>query len=192
MRRSKRSHIRTLGSFFSKSNEKEREKEKVQRKSHQKVGVGSLEIEEKVAERAVVVATVALHKNIIIISNYVGFIVTVGIFVNILFKPVVLSHSERSSSLGWSIPCWKWEVKIDSLLLENIREKLKKSICVLHFFWGTVLEQNNKGLGLMLSQQRLPQNCATMKSLADSCLLCSIPSAANKMNEIIGSTKLKL
>ena len=74
--------------------------EKFRRKSHQKVGVGSLEIEEKVAERAVVVATVALHKNIIIISNYVGFIVTVGIFVNILFKPVVLSHSERSSSLG--------------------------------------------------------------------------------------------
>ena len=100
MRSSKRSHIRTLGSFFSKSIEKEREKEKVQRKSHQKVGVGSLEIEEKVAERAVVVATVALHKNIIIISNYVGFIVTVGIFVNILLKPVVLSHSGRSSSLG--------------------------------------------------------------------------------------------
>ena len=82
MRSSERSHIRTFGSFFSKPNEKEREKEKVQRKSHQKVGVGSLEIEEKVAERAVVVATVALHKNIIIISNYVGFIVTVGIFVN--------------------------------------------------------------------------------------------------------------
>lgn len=60
MRRSKRSHIRRLGSFFSKSIEKEREKEKVQRKSHQKVGVGSLEIEKKVAERAVVVATVAL------------------------------------------------------------------------------------------------------------------------------------
>lgn len=65
MRRSKRSHIR--GSVFSKSIEKEREKEQVQRskgkvqmKSHQKVGVGSLEIEEKVAERAVVVATVAL------------------------------------------------------------------------------------------------------------------------------------
>ena len=100
MRSSERSHIRTFGSFFSKSIEKEREKEKVQRKSHQKVRVGSLEIEEKVAERAVVVATVALHKNIIIISNYVGFIVTVGIFVNILLKPVMLSHSERSSSLG--------------------------------------------------------------------------------------------
>ena len=88
-----------MGSFFSKSIEKEREKEKVQRKSHQKVGVGSLEIEEKVAERAVVVATVALHKSIIR-SNYVGLIVTVGIFVNILFKPVVLSHLGRSSSLG--------------------------------------------------------------------------------------------
>ena len=100
MRSSKRSHIRTLGSFFSKSIEKEREKEKVQRKSHQKVGIGSLEIEKKIAERAVVVATVALHKNSIIFSNYVGFIVTVGIFVNILLKPVVLSHSERSSSLG--------------------------------------------------------------------------------------------
>ena len=186
MRRSKRSLIR--GRPFSSPM---REKEKVQRKSHQEVGIGSLEIQKKVAERAVVVATVALHKRIII-SNYVGLIVTFYIFVNILFKPVVLSHSERSSSLGWSIPCWKWEVKIDSLLLENIREKLKKSICVLHLFWGTVLEQNNKGLGLMLSQQRLPQNCATMKSLADSCLLCSIPSAANKMNEIIGSTKLKL
>jgi len=60
MRSSKRSHIRTLGSFFSKSIEKEREKEKVQRKSHQKVGIGSLEIEKKIAERAVVVATVAL------------------------------------------------------------------------------------------------------------------------------------
>ena len=36
----------------------------MQSKSHQKVGVGSLEIEEKVAERAVVVATVALHKSI--------------------------------------------------------------------------------------------------------------------------------
>ena len=71
----------------------------MQRKSHQKVGVGSLEIEEKVAERAVVVATVTLYKRIII-SNYVGLIVMVGIFVNILFKPVVLSHSERSSSLG--------------------------------------------------------------------------------------------
>ena len=64
MRSSERSHIRTFGSFFSKFIEKEREKEKVQRKSHQKVGVGSLEIEEKVAERAVVVATVALHKSI--------------------------------------------------------------------------------------------------------------------------------
>ena len=94
-KRSKGSHIRRLKSFFSKSIEKE----KVQRKSHQKVGVGSLEIEEKVAERAVVMATVALHKSIIR-SNYVGLIVTVGIFVNILFKPVVLSHSGRSSSLG--------------------------------------------------------------------------------------------
>ena len=71
----------------------------MQRKSHQKVGVGSLEIQKKVAERAVVVATVALHKRIII-SNYVGLIVIFCIFVNILFKPVVLSHSERSSSLG--------------------------------------------------------------------------------------------
>ena len=58
-------------------------------------------------------------------------------------------------------------------------------------FWRTVLKQKNKGLGLMLSQQRLPQNCATMKSLADSCLLCWIPST-NKMNGIIGNTKLKL
>ena len=79
----KRSHIRRLGSFFSKSIEKEREKEKVQRKSHQKVGVGSLEIEKKVAERAVVVATVALHKRIIIISNYIGLIVMFCISVNI-------------------------------------------------------------------------------------------------------------
>ena len=71
------------GSVFSKSNEKEREKEKVQRKSHQKVGVGSLEIEKKVAERAVVVATVALHKRIIIFSNYIGLIVMFYIFVNI-------------------------------------------------------------------------------------------------------------
>ena len=78
-RRSKRSHIRRLGSFFSKSIEKE----KVQRKSHQKVGVGSLEIEKKVAERAVVVATVALHKRIIMISNYIGLIVMFYIFVNI-------------------------------------------------------------------------------------------------------------
>ena len=76
----KRSHIRRLGSFFSKSIEKEREKDKVQRKSHQKVGVCSLEIEKKVAERAVVVATVALH-NWIIISNCVGLILRVGIFV---------------------------------------------------------------------------------------------------------------
>ena len=72
-----------MGSFFSKSIEKEREKEKVQRKSHQKVGVGSLEIEKKVAERAVVVATVALHKRIIMISNYIGLIVMFYIFVNI-------------------------------------------------------------------------------------------------------------
>ena len=79
----KRSHIRRLGSFFSKSIEKEREKEKVQRKSHQKVGVGSLEIEKKVAERAVVVATVALHKRIIIFSNYIGLIVMFSISVNI-------------------------------------------------------------------------------------------------------------
>ena len=57
-----------------------REKEKVQRESHQKVGVGSLEIQKKVAERAVVVATVALYKRIII-SNYVGWIVRLGIFV---------------------------------------------------------------------------------------------------------------
>ena len=94
MRRSKRSLIR--GRPFSSPM---REKEKVQRKSHQKVGVGSLEIQKKVAERAVVVATVALYKRIII-SNYVGWIVMVCIFVNILFKPVVLSHSGRSSSLG--------------------------------------------------------------------------------------------
>ena len=79
----KRSHIRRLGSFFSKSIEKEREKDKVRRKSHQKVGVGSLEIEKKVAERAVVVATVALHKRIIIISNYIGLIVMFCISVNI-------------------------------------------------------------------------------------------------------------
>ena len=72
-----------MGSFFSKSIEKEREKEKVQRKSHQKVGVGSLEIEKKVAERAVVVATVALHKRIIIFSNYIGLIVMFCISVNI-------------------------------------------------------------------------------------------------------------
>ena len=95
MRSSERSHIRTFGSFFSKFIEKEREKEKVQRKSHQKVRVGSLEIEEKVAERAVVVATVALHKSIRS-SNYVRLIVMFCI----LFKPVVLSHSGRSSSLG--------------------------------------------------------------------------------------------
>ena len=94
MRKSKRSLIR--GRPFSSPM---REKEKVQRKSHQKVGVGSLQIQKKVAERAVVVATVALYKRIII-SNYVGLIVTFYIFVNILFKPVVLSHSERSSSLG--------------------------------------------------------------------------------------------
>ena len=81
-----------MKSFFSKSIEKE----KVQRKSHQKVGVGSLEIEEKVAERAVVVATVALHKSIIR-SNLIAMFC---IFVNILFKPVVLSHLGRSSSLG--------------------------------------------------------------------------------------------
>ena len=94
MRKSKRSLIR--GRPFSSPM---REKEKVQRESHQKVGVGSLEIQKKVAERAVVVATVALH-NSFIVSNYVGLIVTVCIFVNILFKPVVLSHSGRSSSLG--------------------------------------------------------------------------------------------
>ena len=83
-------------------------------------------------------------------------------------------------------------MKIVSLLSEKYqRENLKKSISVLHFFWRTVLKQKNKGLGLMLSQQRLPQNCATMKSLADSCLLCWIPST-NKMNGIIGNTKLKL
>ena len=93
MRRSKRSLIRGRP-FSSPMREK-----KMQRKSHQKVGVGSLEIQKKVAERAVVVATVALYKRIII-SNYVGWIVMVCIFVNILFKPVVLSHSERSSSLG--------------------------------------------------------------------------------------------
>ena len=57
-----------------------RSEKKVQRKSHQKVGVGSLEIQKKVAERAVVVATVALYKRIII-SNYVGWIVMLGIFV---------------------------------------------------------------------------------------------------------------